>query len=1828
MNWIIGVIRLNSNEYQGTGQQNIDDIYACEMQDAMAYEQQMYEEQMQSLMYEDMQMEPQPVNEAPVQNVPDKVQASVQDEPEKTEGKHAETESDEKENPERQLFFDVFGGLEMPKELDGLFREEVYVTRVVIIENREILRVDISSRHIISRPNIEKAEEALRKHIFGKRRYTVQIREHYDLSTQYNLEAIVRAYEKSILYDIKSFSNVGYRLISRSVGDWYCDADVITIAIEDSKIAHIHADKIKHYMEEMFHDRFDMNVNVAFEFNEADKEKLRRASALVEQQKIDAILSNLRDHGDIIVDGQAVGKEQLAVSKSSEKAAGEKKTETKAALATAGDNAQKPAGKEAFGRRKRYSDDPDVFIGRDVEGQLLEISSINDGIGEVVIHGQIMNTEERELRNGKIILYDIKSFSNVGYRLISRSVGDWYCDADVITIAIEDSKIAHIHADKIKHYMEEMFHDRFDMNVNVAFEFNEADKEKLRRASALVEQQKIDAILSNLRDHGDIIVDGQAVGKEQLAVSKSSEKAAGEKKTETKAALATAGDNAQKPAGKEAFGRRKRYSDDPDVFIGRDVEGQLLEISSINDGIGEVVIHGQIMNTEERELRNGKIILTGYITDFTDTIGFKMFCSPEDMEVYREEIQKGKFYRMKGLAEFDSYAKEVMICRVLGMKHIQDFRVPRMDTYPEKRVELHMHTKMSEMDSVVDIETIVKRASDWGHPAIAITDHGVVQAFPIANHTKGLRKDFKIIYGVEGYFVDDLKDLVKNSRNQSLDSEYVVFDIETTGLSKKHNKIIEIGAVKVKDGEVVDTFSEFINPGVPIPYQIEQLTSINDDMVKDAPMYDVIVPRFVEFCGDDIVVAHNASFDTGFVKKNAEELGLRFDNTVLDTMTLSHILLPELGKFTLDRVCKELKVVNAHHHRAIDDAEATSKVFFKLLDMLKERDVKTMDDLNVLGSTSPDAIKKDKTYHGIILAKNEIGRVNLYRLISESHLTYFARRPRMPMSLINKYREGLILGSACEAGELFRAIVDDAPDEEIVRLVNWFDYLEIQPIGNNEFMTRDTRNPKTMDDLIEYNKRIVELGEMFNKPVVATCDVHFLNPEDYIYRAIIMKSKGFDDADMQPPLYFRTTEEMLAEFQYLGSDKAREVVITNTNMIADMVERIEPVRPDKAPPIIENSDQTLTDICYTKAHQIYGPELPPQVQERLDRELHSIISNGFAVMYIIAQKLVWDSNDHGYLVGSRGSVGSSFVATMAGITEVNPLSAHYICPKCHFVDFDSELVKSYSGMSGCDMPDRDCPNCGTPLIKEGHDIPFETFLGFNGDKEPDIDLNFSGEYQSKAHAYTEVLFGKGKAFKAGTVGGVAEKTAFGYVYNYFKDHSKEELMAEAKASGMDEKAAKKYAEENATVTKRRCEMERLALGCTGVRRTTGQHPGGMIVLPRHEEIYSFTPIQHPANDVTSDIITSHFEYHSIDHNLLKLDILGHDDPTMIRRLEDLTGLDATKIRLDDKDVMELFHSTKSLGITPEDINGIPLGSLGVPEFGTDFAMQMLIDAKPTCFSDLVRIAGLAHGTDVWLGNAQELIKSGKCTISTAICCRDDIMVYLIHMGLDAGLAFNIMEKVRKGIVAKGKCDKWEDWKAEMAAHGVPDWYVWSCQKIKYMFPKAHAAAYVMMAWRIAWFKVNYPLEYYTAFFSIRADDFSYEMMCFGKERVLFHINEISKVDKSKRSAKDEGKLKDLKIVLEMYARGYDFVPIDIYKAKADRFQIIDGKIMPSFASIEGMGEKAAQQLYEAAQKGPFLSKEEINERAKIGKGAIEKMSELGILDGMPETNQLSLFDFM
>ena len=1408
------------------------------------------------------------------------------------------------------------------------------------------------------------------------------------------------------------------------------------------------------------------------------------------------------------------------------------------------------------------------------------------------------------------ILYDVEKISHVGYRLLKRA--EWYYSDDIITLAMEDSKLSKSHSIGIKKYLEETYKKRFGMDIKVGFDYTESDKEMLRRANEQKMKLEIEAILSNVHEDADLTLDGKSVDKKKL-VGEGKKDAPAEKKAP-----------AQDEKPKETFAaRRKKYtSNDPDVFYGRDCEGELVKISTLVDGIGEVCIHGQLIKMEEKVLRNGKTLFICNITDFEDTIAFKIFASEDDVPVYKDELKEGSFYRLKGVPLYDTFSKELNIASVRGIKHIPDFRVPRVDTSLEKRVELHMHTVMSEMDSVVDIEKIVKRANDWGHPAIAITDHGVAQAFPIAAHAKGMKDGFKLIFGCEGYFVDDLKNLVINPKEQDLNTEYIVFDIETTGLSQKKNKIIEIGAVKVKDGEEIDRFSEFINPEEPIPYSIEQLTSITDEMVMHAPTVDVILPKFLEFCGDDIVVAHNAAFDTGFIKKNAKDLGMKFDNTIMDTMTLSHVLLPELGKFTLDRVCKALNVKNEHHHRAVDDANATAKIFVKLYEMLVERGVKTVEDVNELGSASDDTIKKGRTYHGIILAKNEIGRVNLYRLISEAHVRYFNRRPRMPMSMINKYREGLILGSACEAGELFRAVVDDAPDEEIARLVNFFDYLEIQPIGNNEFMTRKKENPCTVEDLQNYNKRIVELGRLFNKPVVATCDVHFLDPEDSIYRAIIMKSKGFEDAVNQPPLYFRTTEEMLAEFEYLGSEKAREVVITNTNLIADMVEYMDPVRPDKAPPIIENSDETLTNICYEKAHKIYGPDLPEVVVERLERELHSIISNGFAVMYIIAQKLVWDSNDHGYLVGSRGSVGSSFVATMAGITEVNPLSAHYICPECHFVDFDSELVKSYSGMSGCDMPDRDCPRCGHPLIKEGHDIPFETFLGFKGDKEPDIDLNFSGEYQSCAHAYTEVLFGKGKAFRAGTVTTVADKTAYGYVYNYFKDLAKDEARAEATAMGdLTQKEIEKYVDEKAIVTKRSCEMERLAIGCTGVKRSTGQHPGGMIVLPRHEEIYSFTPIQKPANDMTTDVVTSHFEYHSIDHNLLKLDILGHDDPTMIRRLEDLTGLDATTIRLDDPDVMALFHGTESLHITPEDINGIPLGSLGVPEFGTDFAMQMLIDANPQNFSDLVRIAGLAHGTDVWLGNAQELIKSGQCTISTAICCRDDIMVYLINQGLEQEASFKIMEGVRKG---KGLTDEQEQM---MRDHNVPDWYIWSCKQIKYMFPKAHAAAYVMMAWRIAWYKVYHPLAYYAAYFSIRAKAFSYEDMCLGKERLDEKMSIIKNTPKHEVKNADLDLLREMKIADEMYARGYEFWPLDIYKAKAKDFQVIDGKIMPALTSIDGMGEKAAQQVEEAAKGEPFTSLENFRNRTKAPQACIEKMKELGIMGDLSDTDQLS-FDFL
>ena len=1270
--------------------------------------------------------------------------------------------------------------------------------------------------------------------------------------------------------------------------------------------------------------------------------------------------------------------------------------------------------------------------------------------------------------------------------------------------------------------------------------------------------------------------------------------------------------------------RPLKQSDNPDVIYGKDFEEEPIPIDEIIGEVGDVTIRGKVLKTDSREIRNERTIVIFDVTDFTDTMTVKLFTKTEFVKELLGSLKPGTFVKLKGVATLDKFDHELTIGSLTGIKKIPNFVKVRSDTAAHKRVELHCHTKMSDFDGVSEAKDIVKRAYGWGHRAIAITDHGVVQGFTDAYHVwedlwkaeKGKCKDqgkeppdkqdfFKVIYGVEAYLVDDLKEIVTGDKGGTLEDDFVVFDIETTGFSPVNNRIIEIGAVKVCGGQVTERFSTFVNPQVPIPFEIEKLTGIRDDMVTDAPLIAEVLPRFLEFCRGAILVAHNAGFDMSFMLENARRQELPMEHTYVDTVGIARVLLPNQAKHTLDAVAKTLNISLENHHRAVDDAECTAWIFVKLIQMLEEKDIHTLAQLNALGAASADLVKKAPTYHAIILAKNDLGRINLYRLVTESHLTYYAsRHPRIPKSLIQKYREGLILGSACEAGELYRALLDGQSDMQIARIVNFYDYLEIQPTGNNKFMIKSERirNVDSMEDIQEMNRRVVKLGEQFHKPVVGTCDVHFLDPEDEVYRRIIMAGRGFEDADEQAPLFLHTTEEMLEEFDYLGSDKAYEVVVKNTNMIADMVEVIAPVRPDKCAPVIEDSDKTLTKICYDKAHEIYGPELPEIVEARLKKELHSIITNGFAVMYIIAQKLVWKSVEDGYLVGSRGSVGSSFVATMAGITEINPLSPHYYCTKCHYVDFEEEDVKAYGGKAGVDMPDKNCPVCGEPLRKDGFDIPFETFLGFKGDKEPDIDLNFSGEYQSKAHKYTEVIFGAGQTFRAGTIATLADKTAFGYVKNYFEERNRH---------------------------RRKSEMERLAMGVAGVRRSTGQHPGGIVVLPFGQDINSFTPVQHPANDMETDIVTTHFDYHSIDHNLLKLDILGHDDPTMIRMLQDLTGVDPLTIPLDGQEVMSLFQNTDALGITPDQIGGTKLGILGIPEFGTDFAMQMVIDAQPKAFSDLVRISGLSHGTDVWVGNAKDLIMSGTATISTAICTRDDIMIYLIQMGVESSLAFTIMESVRKG---KGLKD---DWIAAMKEKDVPDWYIASCKKIKYMFPKAHAAAYVMMAWRIAYCKVHYPLAYYGAYFSIRAKAFSYELMCQGKARLEANMADYKRrmdaaADKEPGAVpltnREEGAYGDMRIVQEMYERGYEFMPIDIFTAQSRSFQIVDGKLMPSLNSIEGLGDKAADAIVEAVKDGPFLSKDDFRERTKVSKTMVDLMDSLNLLGSLPESNQLSLFD--
>ncbi len=1292
-----------------------------------------------------------------------------------------------------------------------------------------------------------------------------------------------------------------------------------------------------------------------------------------------------------------------------------------------------------------------------------------------VLSGQYNPEKLMELYRESILM-EIKECDHILYTMF-RQADIRFPEEMLMELVLEDSVIAKSKEDELIGILDKVLNERCGFQVKFQTVYKEAAMGKYKREDEL-RIRKIVEVISN-RFEGNTEIAQEELSQPlpmpkpkentEIALEKPKTTIAAKPKDTTAASITERKSYSRfdKGGDKGMLRRTLKRSDNPNVIFGRDFEDESINIEEIWGEMGEVVIKGKVRALETREIRNERTIVSFEITDFTDTIKVKMFIHNEHLTQLMTDLKVGAFLKIKGVTVNDTFDRELTIGSVVGVMKIPDFTTARMDNSARKRVELHCHTKMSDMDGVSDVKDIIKRAKKWGHKALAITDHGCVQAFPDANHALEHGDDFKVIYGVEGYLVDDLKEIVTNDKGQSLGDTFVVFDIETTGFSPVTNRIIEIGAVKVENGQITDRFSTFVNPEVPIPFEIEKLTSINDSMVMDAETIETVLPKFLKFVGDAVLVAHNANFDVSFIKENAKRQQIAVNFTYVDTVGIARMLLTGQAKYTLDAVAKTLKISLENHHRAVDDAECTAEIFLKFIEMLAKEEIYTLEAMNDMGKSSVEAIRKLHSFHIIILAKNQTGRINLYRLVSESHLTYFYKRPLIPKSLIMKYREGLILGSACEAGELFRAILDGQNEEQIACIVDFYDYLEIQPIGNNRFMIESERyrDINSEEDLIALNKRVVKLGEQFQKPVVATCDVHFLDPEDEVYRRIIMTGKGFKDADDQAPLYLRTTEEMLNEFSYyLGSEKAEEIVITNTNMIADMCDRIAPVRPDKCPPVIENSDQQLTDICYRKAHEMYGDELPDIVEARLKRELNSIISNGFAVMYIIAQKLVWKSVEDGYLVGSRGSVGSSFVATMAGITEVNPLSPHYYCKNRHYSDFYSEEVKKFAGMAGCDMPDKLCPICGEKLIKDGFDIPFETFLGFKGNKEPDIDLNFSGEYQSKAHKYTEVIFGYGQTFRAGTIGTLADKTAFGYVKNYYEERGKH---------------------------KRTSEINRIVEGCVGVRRTTGQHPGGIVVLPVGEEINSFTPVQHPANDMTTDTITTHFDYHSIDHNLLKLDILGHDDPTMIRMLQDLTGIDPTTIPLDDKKVMSLFQNTSALDITPEDIGGCKLGCLGIPEFGTDFAMQMVIDAQPKYFSDLVRISGLSHGTDVWLGNAQTLIQEGKATISTAICTRDDIMTYLIGMGLDSEESFKIMEAVRKGTVAKGKCGNWAEWKQDMLDHNVPDWYVWSCEKIQYMFPKAHAAAYVMMGWRIAYCKINYPLAYYCAFFSIRASAFSY-----------------------------------------------------------------------------------------------------------------------------------------
>lgn len=1215
------------------------------------------------------------------------------------------------------------------------------------------------------------------------------------------------------------------------------------------------------------------------------------------------------------------------------------------------------------------------------------------------------------------------------------------------------------------------------------------------------------------------------------------------------------------------------------IIMGRDFKDEIVKISEISEDIDKVALKGKILVTDSRELSNGKSLGIFDIYDNTSSITVKMFLAKDKAEGVLERIKPEVYVKLRGRISYDKFSKEitVMASDIIEISKPQ----AKIDKAKEKRVELHLHTQMSSMDAVTPADQLVKRAAMWGHKAIAITDHGVVQAFPEA-YTAGKKNKIKIIYGVECYLVDDKEPIIKNVINHPLNSEFVVFDVETTGLSPAKDKIIEIGAVKVNNGAVVEEFHSMINPGQIISENITKITGITNDMVKDSPAISEILPNFIEFIGNSPLIAHNASFDMGFLYEAAREQKFKVNNAVVDTLMLSRILIPTLEKYKLGFIAKSLNIQFDVAHRAVDDAVTAAKIWFELVKLLREKGIINLNQIDekLNGQTN---IKNSPTYHAIIMVKNSVGLKNLYKIISESHLKYYYKRPRVPKSLYNKYKEGLMIGTACEAGELYSAILNKKTTSEINNIVKFYDYLEVQPLGNNSFLTRI--HNISQEELIDINKKIIDLGDKYKKLVVATCDVHFMDEQDEVYRRILMAGQGFDDADNQAPLYLRTTDEMLNEFKYLDKEKAKEIVITNTNLIADMIEEIEPIPQKTFPPKIEGAEQEIERLALGKAKEIYGDPLPEIVQKRLDKELNSIIKNGFSVMYIIAQKLVWKSLSDGYLVGSRGSVGSSFVATMSGITEVNPLPAHYICKNCKYSEFPN-------GKNDCgvDMPDKDCPICGNKLHKDGYDIPFETFLGFDGDKEPDIDLNFSGDYQPRAHKYVEELFGEGHVFRAGTIATVAEKTAYGFVKNYLADRNINTFNAE---------------------------INRLVKGCTGIKRTTGQHPGGVMIVPQDNEVFEFCPIQRPADDTDSDIITTHFDYHSIHGTLLKLDILGHDDPTVIRMLEDLTGVNARNIPIDDKATMSLFTGSGALGITSESINS-EVGTFAIPEFGTKFVRQMLIDTKPTTFSELVKISGLSHGTDVWLNNAQDIIRQGIAKLPEVICTRDDIMLFLSKNGLDPKLSFKIMEDVRKG---KGLKQEYEE---AMREQKIPEWYIESCNKIKYMFPKAHAVAYVMMAFRIAYFKVHQPKAFYTAYFTVRADDFDAELMTNGTERIINTIKELE-AKGNNITVKEKSILTILEVANEMYQRGINFLPVDLYKSDSVKFKIEEDGIRPPLNSLQGLGTIAAQSIAEVRERESFLSKDEVRIKAKVSKTVIEILDRCGCLKGLPDSNQLSLF---